>query len=283
MKGANMDYSMEELLPLMTWLTDKYTSKESTSVPYEKAQMLMTAIMYCLAENQAQYPVANQGKQPAVREMYERGYDIVIQKVYQAKELYGQIMAEFEDYGCRNYRDTVQNGIPAFFINYDPRFQPQDHLLTIDYPLISRNPDLCGADLILEYLTGIREEQLFLNCFDRQDVVRLLESIVPDYQELYFDNIADAALLRTVECFIAECPVRELVLNGGAGEEIRQYFEGDSIQDTQRKIMQIIRIIMQQFHLDGGYFEKAGPDYAVRLWHRLQKHEPLINHEDVLY
>ncbi len=41
---------MEELLPLMEELTKKYTSGESTSVTYEKAQELMEAVLYCIWE-----------------------------------------------------------------------------------------------------------------------------------------------------------------------------------------------------------------------------------------
>ena len=30
-----MNFRMEELLPIVTWLSEKYTSKESTSISYE--------------------------------------------------------------------------------------------------------------------------------------------------------------------------------------------------------------------------------------------------------
>lgn len=260
-----MDYNMEELLPLITWLTDKYTSKESTSVPYETAQMLMEAVLYCMDQNREQYPLAAEGRKPTVRVLYERGYDIVLQKVYTAKELHEQIMVDFEDYGCINYRETVQQGMPAFFINYEPRFQPQNHLLTMDYPLIRGNPDMSGVNLILEYLRGIGHEQQFLNCFPRSAVVNLLESIVPEYEELYLDNICQAVLLRAIECFIAECPVRNLTLDRSSADEIGLFFEDDNRMAAEAKVVRLIRIIMKQFQMDAGYFEKAAPDIAFRI------------------
>lgn len=269
-----MDYRIEELLPLVTWLTDKYTSKESSSVPYETAQMLMEAIIYCMDENRGQYPMAEAGKLPAARIMYERGYEIVLEKVYASKELFEQIMKSFEDYGCMNYRDTVLYGMPAFFTNYDPRFQPQNHLLTMDYPLLGGYPDLCGADLILEYLKGIQEEQMFLNCFERRAVINLLESILPEYQELYLDNICQVVLLRAIECFIAECPVRDLVLSEGADEENRIFWAEDNKQLIDNKTIQLIRIIMKQFEINSDYFEKAAPGLGSRIWQKyLVKYE----------
>ena len=45
-----MEYQMEELLPLVSALTDKFTSKESSSVTYETAQMLMEAVLFCIQE-----------------------------------------------------------------------------------------------------------------------------------------------------------------------------------------------------------------------------------------
>ena len=38
-----MSFSMEELLPIVAWLTEKYTSKESTSISYERARQFMEA------------------------------------------------------------------------------------------------------------------------------------------------------------------------------------------------------------------------------------------------
>lgn len=43
-----MNYEMEELLPIVAKLAERYTSKESTSVSYECAQRLMDAVLYCI-------------------------------------------------------------------------------------------------------------------------------------------------------------------------------------------------------------------------------------------
>ena len=43
-------FSMEELLPIVAELAEKYTSGESSSVTYERAQGLMQAVLYCINE-----------------------------------------------------------------------------------------------------------------------------------------------------------------------------------------------------------------------------------------
>ena len=38
------EFDMEELIPIVAELTEKYTSKESTSVSYDTAKQLMNAV-----------------------------------------------------------------------------------------------------------------------------------------------------------------------------------------------------------------------------------------------
>lgn len=56
--GKVADYDMAELLPVAAWLTDKYTSRESSSVTYETAAVLMEAVCYCIQEC---FPVIRMG------------------------------------------------------------------------------------------------------------------------------------------------------------------------------------------------------------------------------
>lgn len=267
-----MEYEMKELLPLVIKLTEKYTSKESSSVPYETARMLMEAVIYCVNENfeNNEDSMMNTGKMINAEIMYERGYHIMIEKVYKAKEIYENIIEDFEDYGCKNYKDTLIKGIPVFFLRYNAKFNPQNHILTLDYPLITGNPSLCGIDLILEYLKGIQIEKCFLDCFDRQEVTDLLEKVMPEYQSLYLDNLCYQVLLSAIGCMIAEKPVKNLKLSNTDYDEIKFYFQGDSIDKMEDKIISIIRILMKQFPNHVSYFEKTAKNYAVRIWNGIQ-------------
>lgn len=261
-----MDYDITQLLPIVAWLTDKYTSKESSSVPYETAQMLMEAVIYCVEAGQ-EGTLIEQNRSYQVRTVYDIGYQKVIQKVLTAKEMYDQIIRGFEDYGCRNCRDTLINGMPAFFVRYDARFSPHKHLLTLDYPLLNGNPDKCGVNLILEYLEGILREQEFLRCFDNLAVVRVLEALQPDYRSLYLDNICYQILLTAAGCVIADRPVGELLLDKEDYQEIAEFFDGDSIDSISLKLKNIIGFIIRQSMDEeaAGYFKAAARSYAVRI------------------
>ena len=48
-------YDMEELIPLVARLAEKYTGFESSSISYERAQQLMEAVLYCIREYKGEY------------------------------------------------------------------------------------------------------------------------------------------------------------------------------------------------------------------------------------
>ena len=268
----NRYYEIEELLPVAAKLVRKYTSGESTSVTYDTAEKLMEAVLYCIRECYEQpgsgivNTLVSEQSILAAETAYQTGYDEVVSKVKEAKEIYNRLVEGFEDYGCVSYHDTILNGMPQFFVRYDARFCPQDHLLTLDYPNLVPVMEACGIDLIYLYLKNLEQECDFLKIFDRQSVISLLESVMPDYRELYLDNICYAVLRQSVCCVIADRPVLRLeLLNEDVGS-IREYFDSDNLDKIEEKTSHLIRLIDER--LCGGrhlpYFMGVSRELAVR-------------------
>ena len=128
-----MKYEIEELIPLVGWLAQKYTSGESTSVTYEKAEQLMEAVLYCIreAERETEYAVAAPERMTAEK-IYHIGAEAVERKTKTALKLYHQILPEFHSYENQCLQDTMTKGIPEFFKWYDVRFAPQETILTLE-------------------------------------------------------------------------------------------------------------------------------------------------------
>ncbi len=197
---------MEELLPVVKRLTEKFTGKESTSVTYETAERLMGAVIYCINEYQKEgqassgssTEVWDQEAKLSAMEAYERGYQAVINKVLVTKKLYEGIIDDFKWYGNRALYETVIKGMPVFFVHYDARFYPQDHILTLDYPILPMAVELCGVDAIYEYLTRIRIEQIFLSGFSQEMVVQTLLQYHPDYKSLFI-NLPSIVMKKVIE------------------------------------------------------------------------------------
>lgn len=66
-------------------------------------------------------------------------------------------------------------GLPEFFKWYDVKFQPQNTILTLDYPVLKDISQLSGIDKVYEFINCIRLEQQFLKKFSKSYVVEILE------------------------------------------------------------------------------------------------------------
>ncbi|GHU43218.1 hypothetical protein FACS1894111_08450 [Clostridia bacterium] len=183
------DYELVEILPLMQRLTEKYTSKDSTSVTYETANMLMTAVLYSL---RAAYQGNGQLKaqiRPSAKLLYEKGSTIIFGKALAAKSVYEELIRDFEDYGVQNYRDTILQEIPKFFYNYDPVYCPQEHGVDLDYPLAEGYPMGSGVEFLYAYLEGIRQEAQALESLGKWRVIERLEQEMAHYGRNFLGNI----------------------------------------------------------------------------------------------
>ncbi len=201
-----MSFETEELIPIVAELADKYTGKESTSITYEKARQLMEAVMYCIHEYEAdaenrQELLSMDGKAVAKR-VYSLGYETVLKNVKETQILYNKIIPDFKYYENRCYYDTFVKGIPSFFLYYDPRFQPQNHILTLDYPVLYPVYSLQGIDAISTFVKCISLEQVFLGKLPDEYVLHVLRAYSPDHGELII-NLAGIVLRNILGCRMA--------------------------------------------------------------------------------
>lgn len=217
-----MDYSVEELLPLVAELTDKFTSRESTSVTYERAAALLEAVLYCtrLGETAGREAFAGQPaktendtlqilQKPTARQAYQAGCDRLKQLVWAGKEQYKQLMLLFRDYGNENLRDTVTKALPGFYTHYDLRFAPQETIITMDYPTLgiqnaekqNAGTQETGILAVLRYQQEILWEQEFLHVFSEEYVKAVLKSYQADYR-IHFFNLCRILLRHVLGCML---------------------------------------------------------------------------------
>ena len=189
-----MNYEMEELLPIVGKLAGQYTSNESGSVTYETANQLMSAVIYCIRETEVQHEMSLQPKTScSAKQAYETGYALARQKVKQALCLYNEITQEFESYGNQCIKDVIQTGMPEFFKWYDLKFNPQNEIITLDYPVLKDLSEFEGIDKIYEYLICIQIEQQFLSQLPKEFVERALKSQgIPARDQM--DNLCETVI-----------------------------------------------------------------------------------------
>lgn len=254
----------EELLRLLDQVIQKSVSYESSSVTYERAQELVEGIMYHIEACGAEEGSLRDENTP-LEVLYQQGLEITKKRVYRAKAVYTKIIEDFRDYGVENYRETILKGMPAFFLNYDPIYIPQNHILTLDYPPLHPVVDKRGADLILEYLEDIRAEQHFLNRFSENAIIQALEEVCSDYQQDYMDNIVYGILQQVLFCMIAGKRIERLEVGAEDTEEIEAFFAGDTKEKALAKIQRLIAMLEERLDLREGYFQSYALEFYARL------------------
>lgn len=264
-----MDYEMEELLPLVAGLAEQYTGKESTSVTREKARQLMEAVLFCIEEaERKEQDLPASSKRLSAREAYELGKRRVLERVEETKKQYNAMAYCFCAYGNKCLSDTVLKGFPAFFRFYDPKFNPTNHILTLDYPVLGPLQGRKGIDLIWEYLRRIRLEQEFLSVLPEEYVRHVLACWHPDYQEL-IENLAGVVFGNLLACQIAGRKASVEACTAQEAERLKAYVRKQTEGELLSSLNQLADKLVERGF--GGNRELAAylkvclPDYCTRL------------------
>lgn len=241
-----MNFRMEELLPIVTWLSEKYTSKESTSISYERARQFMEAVLYCIHQCEDDNQLMSNGEMDA-KKIYQAGYQRLIQKVQNTQIVYSTMIENFNAYGNENYHDTVTKAIPGFFQYYDARFAPQETIITMDYPTICPITDCSGIDAIAKYVEYISYEQKFLGVFSQEYVQEVLFRYQVSYKK-QFCNICSIILRHILgHMMIGKRLGKE------AFEEDYELLQANILQFESRRIVEnfsslLKRLIQEKYH-----------------------------------
>lgn len=244
-----MDYKMEELLPIVSELAQKYTGYESTSITYEKAQSLMGAVLYCLDECRNSCADSLADKNVSVKEQYHIGANLILEKVNGIKELFNTVSCQFDDFGVKCLYDTVQKGIPQFLKWYDIKFCPQDTILTLDYPLLIDCSSLTGADAVYKYIKAIQIEQSFLSLFDRNYVISVLANYNSEYRDM-LENICGIVLINTVGHIAVKKPFHDACFLHEEYVQLSEIFKGKLISDIENTVKIFIGEMVRRFYKD---------------------------------
>lgn len=242
-----MDYQMEELLPIVSELAQKYAGYESTSITYEKAQSLMEAVLFCLSEYNSSAKDSLVQKDISVKEQYNIGAKLLFEKVENIRKIFNEISFQFVDFGVKCLYDTVQKGIPQFLKWYDIKFCPQNTILTLDYPLLIDCSSLTGADAVYKYIRAIQTEQIFLRKFDRNYVMLVLEKYNSEYRDM-IENICSIVLTNIIGHIAIKKPFNDIDFLYEEYLQLSKIFAGKSIPDIENVVKDLIKKIVSQFY-----------------------------------
>lgn len=243
-----MDYEMEELVPIVGKLAEKYISHESTSITYEKAEQLMGAVLYCiheLWESSGNAPSLN--KKLSAQRAYEMGAAYVRDKTGKALDLYNRILPEFCHYENKCLYDTFVKGIPEFFKWYDVQFEPQNTILTLDYPLLKDISEYTGIDKIFEFIKAIGLEQKFLKLFPAGYVINILSKDNRNWQES-MDNICEIVFIHVIGHIILGKSLTVIELEEDDYSYMQKIFKQATLEDIKKQLTTALEIFIKNYY-----------------------------------
>lgn len=264
-----MNYEIEELVPIVARLAECYTSKESTSISYDKAQQLMEAVIYCIHECElTQYPAMVSADGISAQQMYEMGRQLVEEKVKQTLDLYNEIMTDFSNYENECLYDTIVKGMPEFFKWYDCKFNPQDTILTLDYPVLFDVSQHTGIDRIYDYLLCIKWEQQFLKKFPPEMVLSILSGYDKSYKRM-IDNLCEIVVLSVSLSILSGKGLENIDFMSEEYQHMQEVIQKESLPELRDKLKKVIGVLVRE-HYDNDenmmeYLYKAIDNISVRI------------------
>ena len=245
--NRGISYEAEDLVPIVAELAKRYTSGESSSISYEVAGQLMEAVLYCIREfEKGEAFSLTTGKKLSAGKCYERGLELVEKKVQDALKLYNRMMLYFSSYGNRCLQDTVGKGMPEFFKWYDYRLNPQDTLLTLDYPILMDLSADTGIDRIYGYLLCISLEQKFLRKFPRDFVREALAEYDSRYQWM-IDNLCEVVLFKVIRYIVLDKNLTEPDFSPEELSRLQKIIREKSLEELREKLKEAVDDLVDDY------------------------------------
>lgn len=264
-----MKYEIEDLVPIVAKLAEGYTSKESTSITYERASQLMEAVLYCMQEGEKAGEFSLVQKDAlSLERMYVIGKRCVEEKTKETLKIYNDMMAHFSSYENQCLYDTIVKGLPEFFKWYDSKFAPQNTILTLDYPVLMDISEYTGIDKIYEYVLCIQLEQKFLSNFSSEYVKEILFKYDKQYK-LLIDNICEIVLMHVSGHIIAGKKISVLNLEPEEYIKMQGLIQSENLRDLRKKLRNAVKILIQDYYENDerllAYLYKAVDNISVRI------------------
>jgi hypothetical protein len=175
---AAIDGIQGQIMLILRDLIMRYTGGESTSVVVETAERILNSVYYCIdayiknLHNPEEEIALLKGHN--IKGIYEKGVEIIISCIAEAKELFKEILKRKLDVPLMAYNATIDEAFPDFFREYGVMFNAHDTMASIDYPLVFDDMKIQGIFYIKQYLEKLEIETEFCCLFKSADITKIL-------------------------------------------------------------------------------------------------------------
>lgn len=235
LENSKVEKIRYELAELLAKETDRFTGGESSSILIEEAQHLLQAICYTIGiylkskqDVNTQIEILKSEKIPV---LFYRGLDVIADYIKMAESTIKQIQSESLKINNLAYHDTIWEGVPEFFHDYEPEFASCDSPGTIDYPLCNEVKGGMGIEYLKEYVERLKLENDFCRLFKEKQIELLLQGYHKDYKNLLI-NLYELLLTNALGCIMLDKDILQLNIT----KEEREWLQNKLSKVTSEKL-----------------------------------------------
>lgn len=267
-----------QCLQFLAYKSERYNGGESSSIRVEVAESIMKSNIYTIGLYLKSLPAADcaavELKTATIPEMYQKGREIISDKLQAAKNIYK--LAQKNKLSTINYTYNAtlsDNGIGIFFRAYAPDYEAHESPASIDYQLCNPVTDLAGVEFIQKYLENLSLENEFCGNFTAEDIHYLLCCYDEGYQDLLI-NIFEQVLTAALGCLLARRNVVKLAISR---EEMQLLHNALLKYDDQSLALTVYRgtgKVIEELHITSPslrrYIEQSLPKITTNIAHAVR-------------
>lgn len=252
----------------------KYNGIDSTSLPVEKVQELLTSLLYTIAVVIEEDCISTEVLlQKNLEEVIHRGQEILDGKRKSMRLAWNRLCISIPQIHNVYYIGTVKN-IGVFLDKYEIYYEAHKIPCSIDYPLMLPVPDeIQGISYIEEYINRLEIESLFVNEFDLKNAKQLLYKSVPNYKDFFF-NWCEPVLINSIGREILGLDIKSLELDEKQVSRIYELLKDTSKEVCKVMVENTVCKVLERMHVSNQisttYFCAASKEVAIRLYYCLE-------------
>jgi hypothetical protein len=267
-----MEKLQYSLMELMAKEVERYTNGESSSIMVEKAQELLQSITYLIGVYLKTIPDIQTKlellKKETMSVLFFRGLDEVGRMYKEAKLLLKELQDNDRKPKSIAYHDTLFQGLPVFFHDYNMEFGAHELPGSIDYPLLIPISDYLGIEMTARYLQRMNLEDRIIRCFTMDRINWLLHLFDREAEHLLI-NLCELVINNSFGCILLNKEVSELAISKTEIALLQKRLSGLDKEAVKSLTTEVLTKLSEELSLSKevrSYLQEAHTDLSERLW-----------------
>ena len=267
-----METLQYSLMELMAKEVERCTNGESSSMMIEKSQELLQSITYLIGVYLKTIPDMQTKLELLTKEtmsvLFFRGLDEVGRMYKEAKLLLKELQDNDRKPKSIAYHDTLFQGLPEFFHDYNMEFGAHELPGSIDYPLLIPISDYLGIEMTARYLQRISLEDRIIRCFTMDRINRLLHLFDREAEHLLI-NICELVIINSFGCILLNKELSELAISKTEIALLQKRLSSLDKEAVWNLTTEVLTKLSDELSLSNevrSYLQEAHTELSERLW-----------------